>query len=90
MSEDIHKIKAVALSYDEESDNAPKVEAVGRGLVAREIIKRAELHGIPVFQDEKLVNALDRLELGQYIPHQLYLAVAEIICFAMEISRQED
>ena len=72
--------KATALKYD--GENAPKVVAKGCGKVAEEIIAVAEEHNIHIHNDPILLEVLSRLELGDEIPKQLYLAVAKIIAFA--------
>ncbi len=75
------KVKqAVALEYDPK-ENAPKVIASGRGLLAEKIIARAKEADIPVHRDDKLADTLSRLEIGEMIPQELYEAVAEILVF---------
>lgn len=75
------KIKqAIALEYDVE-DNAPKVIASGRGIVAERIIERAKENAVPVHKDDKLADTLSRLEIGDMIPPELYEVVAEVLVF---------
>ena len=73
--------RATALRY-EEGDNAPKVVATGRGLIAERIIAEAEAAGIPVREDAALAQALAALELEKEIPTDLYTAVAEALAWA--------
>jgi len=75
---------AVALKYD--GKNAPKVTAKGTGLTAQQILEIAEKHNIPLQNDPELVNILAQIPLGDEIPKELYLAVAEIISFAYFLS----
>lgn len=75
---------AVALHYD--GKNAPAVIAKGSGESARQILAIAEKHNIPLREDPELLGLLARLDLGQQIPENLYLAVAQIIAFAYYIS----
>lgn len=75
---------AVALKYD--GKNAPKVTAKGAGLTAQQILEIAEKHNIPLQNDPELVNILAQIPLGDEIPKELYLAVAEIIAFAYFLS----
>lgn len=76
-----HKPKqAIALSYDPAED-APKVIASGRGLLAEKIIEKAKESEIPVHRDDKLADTLSRLEIGDMIPPELYEVVAEILVF---------
>lgn len=78
--------KAAALKYDKQKQNAPKINAHGKGETAKTIIKIAEQNGIPIKQDEDLVNMLSEIELNQEIPVELYKAVAEIFSFIYGIS----
>ncbi len=74
-------IKAVALKYRPYQDKAPKVTAKGSGEIARKIISLAKEHGIPIKEDPVLVEFLSKLDLGQEIPPNLYVVVAEILAF---------
>lgn len=81
MSEEKKKLKqAVALEYDP-LDMAPKIVATGRGRIAEKIIEEAESNDIPVHQDDKLADTLSKLDIGDYIPPELYEVVAEILVF---------
>ena len=72
--------QAIALSYDP-ADDAPKVVASGRGLLAEKIIEKAKEFDVPIHQDNKLADTLSRLEIGEMIPPDLYEVVAEILIF---------
>ena len=72
---------AVALSYDQETDSAPRVSASGRGAVAARIMALAEEHGIPVREDADLAELLGKLDLDSMIPIEAFVAVAEILSF---------
>ncbi len=60
-------------------ETAPKVVAKGKGIVAENILERAEEHDIPVYEDEKLSRQLYNLEIGQEIPPELYHVIAEVL-----------
>lgn len=76
-----NKVKqAIALEYDP-NDEAPKVIATGKGIVAEKIIEKAKEADVPVHQDSKLADTLSRLEIGEMIPPELYEVVAEILLF---------
>jgi flagellar biosynthesis protein len=75
---------AVALKYD--GKNAPKVTATGTGLTAEQILQIAEHHGIPLQTEPELARILAQIPLGDEIPNELYVAVAEIIAFAYFLS----
>lgn len=72
--------EAIALSY-EAGEEAPKVLATGKGYLAERIVERAKEANIPIHQDEKIADALAGLDIGEYIPKELYEAVAEILVF---------
>lgn len=76
---------AVALEYDP-SDEAPKIIATGKGILAEKIIEKAKESNVPIHQDSKLAGTLSKLEIGDMIPPELYEAVAEVLIFvdAME------
>lgn len=77
--------KAVALRYEAEKDTAPKVVAKGRGFIAQRIIELARQHGVPLKEDETLVEVLSKLDIYEEIPVELYKAVAEILVFVYQI-----
>lgn len=70
---------AVALGYDRDGDDLPRILAKGHGAVAAQIVAIAEQHGIHVHRDEDLVEVLDRLEIDAPIPVAAFAAVAEIL-----------
>ncbi len=72
--------QAIALSYNPEED-APKVIASGKGILAEKIIEKAKEADVPVHRDDKLADTLSRLEIGDMIPPELYEVVAEILVF---------
>ena len=74
------KKQAIALEYDP-SDEAPRVIASGRGILAEKIIEKAKENDVPVHQDDKLADTLSRLDIGDMIPPELYEVVAEILVF---------
>jgi len=87
------KIKiANALKFDPGKDAAPQLIAKGLGLIAENIIKKAEANDIPVYVDEKLSNQLKQLEVGDQIPYELYEVVAEVLVFigAVDQSRKKE
>ncbi len=75
---------AVALKYD--GQNAPKVTAKGEGISAEQILELAEKHGIPLQNEPELARILAQVPIGDEIPQELYIAVAEIISFAYFLS----
>ena len=71
---------AVALTYTQ-TDAAPRVVAKGKGILAEQIISRAQEHGVYVHESPELVSLLMQIDLDQRIPPQLYVAVAELLAW---------
>jgi flagellar biosynthesis protein len=78
--------QATALSYAP-GQAAPKVVAAGQGLIAERILEIAAAAGVPIREDAALVNALQALDLGQEIPEDLFVAVAEALAWAYRLDR---
>jgi flagellar biosynthesis protein len=72
---------AVALAYDMGKDEAPKVVAKGKGLIAKTIIELAQQHNIEIREDADLAGMLSKIDLDTPIPLEAYAAVAEIIAY---------
>ena len=71
--EEMKKVRhAVALVYDKNVDNAPRVVAKGTGKIAERIVETAEANRIPVREDAELAQALRFLDTGDMIPVELY------------------
>ena len=73
--------KAIALKYDREKDDAPKVVGKGKGTIAEKIIQTAKENGIYIKEDPELVEALSSLDIYEEIPEELYKVVAELLVF---------
>lgn len=72
---------AVALRYERERDDAPRVIAKGQGDVAAAILAVAAAHGVAVKRDAPLASLLAAVELDSVIPVEAYVAVAQILSF---------
>lgn len=81
--------KAVALRYDADKENAPRVIASGKGESAENIIRIAQLHNLPIRQDEDLVELLSKVEINHEIPEKLYSAVVEVFKFLYTVTRKD-
>ena len=71
---------ATALRY--QGKQAPTVVAKGHGELADDIIALAKEHGVLIHQDDELSKLLSQLQLGEQIPEQLYVVIAELIAFS--------
>lgn len=88
MNEKDRPTLAVALHYKGHGTGkgAPRVVAKGSGLVAQNIIAMAKENGVPLEEDAALVAALAQVELGREIPRELYVAVAQVLTFAWQVT----
>lgn len=75
---------AIAMSY-KTGTAAPRVVAKGRGLVAEQIIARAQEYGVFVHESKELVALLMQVDLDDHIPPALYRAVAELLAWLYNI-----
>lgn len=78
---------AVAITYNK-GDAAPKVVAKGKGIIAEEIIARANEHGVFIHQSKELVSLLMKLDLDEHIPPALYRIVAELLAWLYYIETE--
>jgi flagellar biosynthesis protein len=81
--------KAAALRYDTSKDKAPRVVAKGQGQSAKNIIKIAQLHNLPIKKDEDLIELLSKVELDKEVPEALYKAVAEVFSFIYNVTNKK-
>lgn len=80
---------AVALGYNKEKDNAPKVLAKGQDHVAEKIIQIALSEGIEIRQDADLIEILKAVDIDEEISTEAFSAVAEILSYIYKINAQK-
>jgi flagellar biosynthetic protein FlhB len=81
---------AVALDFDFETMQAPKVLAKGRNLVAQQMKEEARWAGVPIVENPPLARSLFRsVEPGHAIPRDLYATVAAILAFLYRQQAEE-
>lgn len=80
--------KAAALKYDKGYE-APMVTAAGMGYIADKIIEKAVENDVPVIYNKELAELLTNVDVGQYIPSELYEAVAKIIVYVMDADKNK-
>jgi flagellar biosynthetic protein FlhB len=79
---------AVALKYDG-TRPAPECVAKGQDLIALQIRRLAEEHGVPVVEDRPLARSLHAaIEIGQIVPEELYQAVAQVLAYVYRVARR--
>lgn len=80
--------QAVALTYDSNDLNAPKVVAKGNGLLAENILALARENAVPVYKNKTLTGLLMAVELDREIPPELYQAVAEVLAHIYRLDKE--
>ena len=75
---------AVALRYDLDPNHVPKIIASGRGELAESILAAAFAAGVKVRQDADLTELLSAIEMGEDIPAEAFVAVAEVLRYVFE------
>jgi flagellar biosynthesis protein len=80
--------RAVALRYNRNKEDAPRLVAKGSGYLAERIIEIAQAHGVTIYEDKELIELLAKLELYQVIPVELYQVIAEILAFVYRINKK--
>ncbi len=81
---------AVAIRYDTEKENAPKIVAKGIDNLALKIKEIAREHGVQVVENPPLARELyKKCEIDQMIPESLYKAVAEVLAFVYKSSQKD-
>lgn len=81
--------KAVALTYTPETaDSAPVVSASGEGHLAERILEVARESGVPIHRDADLIQLLAATEVGDEIPVEAFIAVAEVLRYVYQANGQ--
>ncbi|WP_341704979.1 flagellar biosynthesis protein FlhB [Ferrovibrio sp.] len=76
---------AVALKYEAEKMDAPRVVAKGADLLAKRIREIATENKVPIIENPPLARALYKVEIDDPIPLELYRAVAGVISYIMRL-----
>ena len=84
--EEKQRKQAIAIQYNPD-EVAPKILASGTGIIADKIIEKAKSSDVPLYEDNKLANTLSKLDIGEYIPPELYSIVAEILVFVDNLDK---
>ncbi|MEQ9498500.1 MAG: EscU/YscU/HrcU family type III secretion system export apparatus switch protein [Deltaproteobacteria bacterium] len=81
---------AVAIKYDTDNDKAPKVVAKGMRVHAEKIKELAKHYGVPILRNVPLAQALNKLDIDEEVPEELYEAVAEVLAFVYKIKEEQE
>lgn len=77
---------ALSLHFNQRKDQAPKVTAKGKGLMAERIIELAREHQIPIKEDPDLVEVLSQVDVNQEVPPSVYRVVAELLAWVYKMN----
>ncbi len=79
----------MALRYESDKEDAPRVVATGEGFIADQIVRIALDNGITVHKDSDLVEILSKLDIDALIPVEAFAAVAEILSYIYRTQGRE-
>lgn len=80
---------AVALRYDTGLGDAPVVVAKGQDLIAQNIKRIALENDVPIVENKPLAQTLYKtVDIGSFIPADLYEAVAEVLAFVFSLKKK--
>jgi flagellar biosynthetic protein FlhB len=81
---------AVALKYDSPNMDAPVVLAKGADHIAEKIMEIARAYGVPIIRRPELARAIfSTVQIGEAIPQELYVAVAEVLAMLLRLKRRK-
>ena len=81
---------AVAIEYEEETEPAPSIITMGKGIIADRMVKLAADYDVPVMRNVDLAQTLfEKGEIGDYIPEETYEAVSEILRWLEKLEAEE-
>jgi flagellar biosynthetic protein FlhB len=82
---------AIALRYDMTTMQSPIVVAKGARILAKRIRDIATENNVPIIEKPELARNLYRnVEIGQPVPEDVFLAVAEVLAFVYRIDEREE
>lgn len=80
---------AIALKYDEDSMDAPRVVAKGTDFIAQKIKLIAKENDVIMVENRPLARAMyDQVEIGGQVPEEFFKAIAEILAYVYRIKRK--
>ncbi|MFN3603328.1 MAG: EscU/YscU/HrcU family type III secretion system export apparatus switch protein [Leptonema sp. (in: bacteria)] len=68
----------IGLRYNSRNDKAPKIHFKYYGYLSENILRLWEKNNIPIIKDDILMKTLKELHVGEEIPEELYLLIANI------------
>lgn len=81
---------AIALIYEPEKFDAPRVIAKGKDYIAIKIKEEAKKYKIEIVENKELArNLYNMCEIGDFIPPELYQAVAEVLAYVYSLKNYQ-
>lgn len=82
-------VRAGALRFRPEEDQAPRVVAKGAGAFAEQMIAVARRAGTPVIEDPGLCAVLAELPVGREVPENLYRVMAGLFALVYDLNQKK-
>lgn len=80
---------ALAIQYEREAGQTPKIVAKGKRLIAENIKKIAEENSVPIVENKPLARGMyDLVEVGDEIPETFFNAVAEVLAYVYKMDNR--
>lgn len=80
---------AIALKYDEENMDAPRIVAKGTDYIAQKIKLIAKENDVIMVENRPLARAMyDQVEIGDAVPEEFFKAIAEILAYVYRMKRK--
>jgi len=79
---------AIAIGYDGQRDEAPRVLAKGFGKIAEEIVEIGKENDVMIREDELLFESLARLDVSENVPPKLYQVIAELLAYVYKVEQK--
>jgi flagellar biosynthetic protein FlhB len=80
---------AIAILYEPDSMQTPRVVAKGKRVMAEQIKKIAAQAGIPIIEDKPLARAMyDKVDIGDDVPLEFFAAVAEVLAYVFRLKKR--
>jgi flagellar biosynthesis protein len=77
---------AIAIGGTGRAANVPKILASGKGEMAQKLLDYAEAQGMAIEKNSDLAQILINLDLGDSVPEEVFMAVAEILYYVYEVN----
>jgi len=81
---------AIAIKYERGKMDAPQIIAKGADNIAWKIKEIAVENSIPVIEDIPLAHSLYKIELGNFVPSELFGPVAEILAHVFTLKNKKN